>query len=112
MVYAVQAQVGFRNTSRRDQVMQTVQTRLTTEVKWGQTTTQAITTEAGDPGMIVEVRFAEEAARDSFWTDVVAFMGTGINGPVTDAGSFIQQHDCPHDGTNPLPCVVSERIDY
>jgi hypothetical protein len=90
--------------------MSNVQTRLTAEVKWGETTTQPLTTLAGDPAMVVEVRFTTEAARDSFWTDVVAFMGTGVNGPVT--GSFIQRHQCPHDQTPPVPCVVSERIDY
>lgn len=110
MVYAVQGHFGFRNTARRDAVMNNVQTRLASEVKWGVTTTQAITTMAGDPGMVVEVRFTTDAARDSFWNDVIAFMSTGINGPTT--GSYIQQHDCPHDGVNPEPCVISERQDY
>jgi hypothetical protein len=116
-VYAVQGTVGFRNAARRDSVMQTVQNRLSQEVTWGETTTQAVVVEAGgrnagrpDPGMIVEVRFTTATARDAFWDDVVAYMGGGINGPVT--GSFIQKHDCPHDGPSPTPCVVSERIDY
>ena len=60
--------------------------------------------------MAVEVRFTTAAARDSFWNDVVAFMGTGLNGPV--AGSYIQRHDCGHDGAAPEPCVVGERLDY
>ena len=116
MVYAVQGQFGFRNTARRDAVMNNVQTRLSAEVTWGITTTQAINpsgTGPGtvtDPSMRVEVRFTTDAARDSFWNDVIAFMGGGVNGPVT--GSFIQQHDCPHDGVNPAPCVISERRDY
>jgi hypothetical protein len=112
MVYAVQGWFGFQNAARRDAVMQNVQTRLSTEVTWGETVTQALapTPRQPDPSMLVEVRFATDAARDAFWTDVIAFMGTGVNGPVT--GSYIQQHDCPHDEPDAPPCVVSERIDY
>ena len=99
MVYAVQGFFGFRNTARRDAVMGNVQTRLAQEVTWGEVSTQAIDAEPGmritNPSMMVEVRFSTDAARDSFWNDVVAFMGTGINGPVV--GSYIQQHDCSHD---------------
>lgn len=112
MVYAVQGVFGFRNAARRDGVMQNVQTRLSTEVTWGETTTQALEPDGlriFDPSMIVVVRFETDAARDSFWTDVIAFMGTGTNGPTT--GSYIQQHDCSHDGVAE-PCVISERIDY
>lgn len=116
MVYAVQGQFGFQNAARRDGVMSNVQTRISQEVTWGTTTTRKI--EPGgegplavtDPTMLVEVRFTTLAARESFWNDVIAYMGGGVNGPVT--GSFIQKHDCPHDGANPGPCVVSERRDY
>lgn len=93
--------------------MNNVQTRLASEAQWGQSAVVAIEPGAPgitDPSMSVEVRFTTDAARDSFWNDVIAFMGTGVNGPVT--GSYIQQHDCPHDDVNPLPCVISERRDY
>jgi hypothetical protein len=113
MVYAVQGWFGFQNEARRDAVMQNVQTRLEQEITWGETVTRAIPPmppRSPDPAMAVEVRFTTDAARDAFWTDVIAFMGTGVNGPVT--GSYIQQHDCPHDEGNPAPCVISERIDY
>jgi hypothetical protein len=113
MVYAVQGWFGFRNEARRDAVMQNVQTRLSTEITWGETITVAVEPmppKAPDPSMAVEVRFTTDAARDAFWTDVIAFMGTGINGPVV--GSYIQQHDCQHDESEPPECVVSERIDY
>jgi hypothetical protein len=116
VVYAVQGQFAFRNAARRDAVMQNVQTRLAAEAKWGETTTQAVNpsgqggaVEITDPTLIVEVRFTTDAARDSFWNDVIAFMGGGVNGPV--AGSSIWQHDCPHDGAGG-PCVVSQRRDY
>lgn len=96
--------------------MDNVQTRLSAEVTWGVTTTRKIEPGAPgpgavtDPSMAVEVRFTTDAARDSFWDDVIAFMGGGVNGPTT--GSFIQQHDCPHDGDSGQPCVISERRDY
>jgi hypothetical protein len=111
MVYAVQGWWGFQNEARRDGVMQNVQTRLSTEVTWGTTVTEPRdpTTKFPYPAMLVEVRFATAAARDSFWTDVIAFMGTGTNGPVV--GSYIQRHDCPHDQA-PADCIISERRDY
>ena len=112
-VYAVQGYFGFRNATRRNAVMQNVQTRLSTEVTWGEVVTtpvEPMPPRATDPSMAVEVRFETDAARDAFWADVVAFMGTGLNGPTT--GSYIQQHDCPHDEAEPQPCVISERIDY
>ena len=94
--------------------MTNVQTRLSAEVTWGDTTTLALPLgtppRPTDPGMMVEVRFTTDTARDSFWTDVIAFIGTGVNGPVT--GSYIQQHDCQHDEVDPSECIVAERVDY
>lgn len=112
MVYAVQGVFGFTNEARRDGVMQNVQTRLSQEITWGETITRALDPmgRMTDPSMVVEVRFTTDAARDSFWNDVIAFMGTGLNGPVS--GSYIQQHDCPHDELDASPCVISERRDY
>ena len=114
MVYAVQGIFFFRNAARRDAVMQNVQTRLSTEITWGDTITMALPLgtppRTTDPGMSVDVRFTTDAARDSFWTDVIAFLGTGINGPTVS--SYIQQHDCRHDEANPPECVVGERVDY
>jgi hypothetical protein len=110
VVYAVQGLFGFRNAKRRDAVMTNVQTQLASKVTWGETQTSAIPTAAGDPGLAVQVRFTVKAERDQFWTDVIAFLGTGINGPTT--ASYIQQHDCPHDEAAGRGCVVSQRRDY
>lgn len=112
MVYAVQGFFGFRNEARRDGVMQNVQTRLSTEVTWGETVTQAIPLGGRfiDPSMTVAVRFSDILARDAFWDDVIAFMGTGLNGPVT--GSYIARHDCAHDELESGPCRASDRRDY
>jgi hypothetical protein len=117
MVYAVQGVFGFRNTARRDAVMQNVQNRLSAEITWGEVITTPFDSGAKitDPSMYVEVRFSTDAARDAFWTDVIAFLGTGVNGPVV--GSFIEQHDCPHDENSAdsamsLPCIAGERVNY
>lgn len=107
MVFAVQAAVAFRNTARRDSVLQNVEVRLAQTVPWGETTTQTYTTEAGDPAFGVTVRFLTKAEQDSFWADLQAGLGTGVNGPV--AGSRIWRHDCPHDeGLG--SCTVGEQV--
>jgi hypothetical protein len=112
MVYAVNGFFGFRNAARRDGVMQNVQTRLTQEITWGETITQAIdpSPRLPDPSMSIEVRFPTEYERNTFWDDVVAFMGTGANGPVV--GSYIAKHNCRHDESYSPGCVIQERIDY
>lgn len=112
MVYAVQGTFGFRNTARRNAVMSNTQTRIAQEVTWGEVVATAVNPgwRVADPSMVIEVRFATDTARDGFWTDVLEFMGTGVNGPTT--GSHIEQHDCPHDQSDPGLCVISERIDF
>jgi hypothetical protein len=105
MVYAVQARLTFRNTSRRDTIAQNIQTRLSQAVTWGQVT---VTNSQADPSVTVTVRFQTRAEADSFWADVQAAVGTGINGPVT--GSAIWRHDCPHDEPAHGPCVVADRV--
>lgn len=110
MVYCVQSQMGFRNAARRDTISQNIQTRLAQTTPWGEVVRQDITTESGDPGVILEVRFNTRAEQEAFWNDAITFVGTGINGPVS--GSFMQRHDCPHDEQNPAPCVVALKHDF
>jgi hypothetical protein len=111
VVYAVQASFEFRNTARRDGVAGNVQTRLAQTVRWGETVVSKGTSDAGaDVMLFVTVRFTTRAEQEAFWNDALAFVGTGINGPVT--GSFMQRHDCPHDEVNPAPCVVSLKHDF
>ncbi len=103
----MQAAVGFRNAARRDTVMGNVQTRLAQNVPWGETTLRAYTTQAGDPAFVCTVRFFTKAEQDSFWTDIQAAFGTGLNGPV--AGSRIWRHDCPHD-QGQGNCTIGEQV--
>jgi hypothetical protein len=107
-VYAVQAELYFRNTARRNTIASNIQTRLAQNVPWGQTNIINTTDELGaDVGVYVEVRFNTLAEADSFWTDAIAEVGTGINGPVT--GSKIYRHNCTHDSSSPSQCVVGQQ---
>lgn len=110
MVFAVQAFLAFRNTARRDLISSNIQTRLAQNVPWGTTERTDSVSAAGDPAVTLTVRFQTQAEADSFWADVQAAVGTGLNGPV--AGSSIWRHDCPHDQQQPGPCVVSDRVDW
>jgi hypothetical protein len=111
VVYAVHGQFGFRNANRRNAVMANVQAQLEQKNLWGDTIMGEITSPSGDPGMLVETRFVDQAERDAFWNDLVAYLGGGVNGPTT--GSFIRQHDCTHDDEQPTEtCVVNVRIEY
>jgi hypothetical protein len=110
VVYCIQAQLAFRNASRRDQISGNIQTYIASKTTWGEVGRSDFTTEAGDPAVNLEVRFTTQAEQDAAWVDIQGFVGTGINGPVT--GSTIYRHDCPHDEAQPAPCVVAERRDY
>jgi hypothetical protein len=110
VVYAIQAQLGFRNTARRDLISGNIQTYISSKTTWGPVSRVDSTTMAGDPAVSLEVRFTTQVEQDQAWADIQAFVGTGINGPVT--GSSIYRHDCPHDEERPTLCVVAERRDY
>jgi hypothetical protein len=110
VVYAVQADLAFQNAARRNQISSTIQTRLAQTTPWGEVVRQDYTNGEGSPAVVLEVRFTTQGEQESFWNDALAFVGTGVNGPV--AGSTIYRHDCPHDEADPTPCVVSERVDF
>ena len=110
MVYCVQADLAFQNASRRNQISSTIQTRLAQTTPWGEVIRQDYTNLSGSPAVLLEVRFTTQAQQQAFWTDAIAAVGTGVNGPVV--GSAIWRHDCPHDEADPTPCVVSERVDF
>jgi hypothetical protein len=110
VVYAIQAQLAFRNVSRRNTISGNIQTYIASKTTWGPVSRVDSTTLTGDPAVFLEVRFTTQAERDQAWADIQGFVGTGINGPVT--GSAIYRHDCPHDEARPVLCVVSERRDW
>jgi hypothetical protein len=110
VVYAIQAQLGFRNTARRDLISGNIQTYIASKTTWGSVRRQDYTTLVGDPAVSLEVRFTTQAEQNQAWTDIQGFVGTGINGPVT--GSTIRRHNCTHDEPRPELCVVAERRDY
>jgi hypothetical protein len=110
VVYAVQAFLAFRNASRRDQISNNIATRLAQTTPWGEVVRQDAVSDAGDPAVLLTVRFSTQAEQQSFWGDAIAAVGTGINGPVT--GSAIWRHDCSHDETRPGPCTVAETVGW
>ena len=111
MVFAVQAFLAFRNAARRDTVSSNIQTRIGQAGTWGPVDRRDITTLAGDPAVVLTVRFNTRAEQESFMADLDAAVGTGVNGPVTGV-SFRTWHDCPHDQPNVSPCVVAGRKDW
>jgi hypothetical protein len=110
MVFCVQADLAFRNESRRNQISSNIQTRLAQTVPWGVVVRQDYAKDNGDPAVLLEVRFTTRAQQEAFWNDAIAAVGTGINGPVT--GSSLTRHDCTHDEAQPQPCVIAERTDW
>lgn len=110
MVFAVQAFLAFRNTARRDTISNTIQTRIAGVGTFGELERSDATSAAGDPAVALAIRFLTRAEADQFWTDVQAFVGTGVNGPVT--GSYLSRHDCPHDQATRAPCAESGRVNY
>lgn len=108
MVYAIQMRLGFRNVARRDAVASNIAVKFTAP-QYGQPIIEPITIrETGDPGLLIESRFINQADRDALWTDLDNTFGTGVNGPVV--GSRAWQHECPHDEGAGVCTVSVERV--
>lgn len=105
MSFAVQAAVAFQNAARRDGVLGNLNTRLAPQIAAGTATVTADTFQNGQPGLYAEVRFATAAERDQFWTDLVATLGSGPQGP--SSGRW-WKHDCGHDTGGPCTNVVEQ----
>jgi hypothetical protein len=106
MVYAIQAYVFFRNTARRDNAVEQLDTRYQTDPQFGSPITELATSRDGDPGFYTEARFTNQADRDLLWSQLDAAFGTGVNGPVTGV-SVATGHTCPHDEPSLFPCVIN-----
>lgn len=106
MVYVVQAGLAFRNAARRDAISSNIQARLAQTVPFGEVDRVDWADMGGNPATILSVAFRTLAEADSFWADVVVFVGSGINGPV--AGSSMWRHDCPRDEAQTAGCVVAD----
>lgn len=111
MVFAVQAVLAFRNAARRNTVSSNIQTRLAQNVPWGEVERVDGVNATGDPCVSFTVRFQTKAEQDAFIADLEAFVGTGINGPITGVSWYVP-HDCPHDESNHGPCVLGTRRDW
>lgn len=100
--------VSFRNTARRDATINNVTTSLAAYELFEPPLVQTTTLRGNpNPAMSVSAVFVNRADRDALWTDVIAFMGTGTNGPT--AGSLGYIWDSTKDeGTN-FDVVTEER---
>lgn len=106
MVYAIQAEVYFRNTARRDAALANINAKFSSSEMWGNPRAVAIThRDTADPGIRIVGRFANQADQAAAWADLDAAFGTGVNGPVSGSRAWI--HDCPHDEPEHGPCVIS-----
>jgi hypothetical protein len=110
MVYAIQIDLAFQNTARRDTVASNIITRIGQLTTWGPVLRNDYVSPSGNPAVQIEVRFTTVAEQNTAWNDIINFVGSGINGPVS--GSFLTRHNCPHDETVRSNCVIAERIDY
>jgi hypothetical protein len=108
VVYCVQADLAFRNAARRDQISSNIQTRIAQTTTYGPVYRTDYQGENG-PAVSLLVRLTTRAEQEAFWADALAFVGTGINGPVT--GSQMHRHDCPSESEH-WPCEIAERVDW
>lgn len=105
MVYAVRGALGFQNSARRNNALNFITNRLAVEGLWGPVIAEAreeLDLGVAAPSVVCTFRFLDRAARDTFYTDLLAQL-TGVNGPVV--GSWLERHDCRHDEGG--SCVVT-----
>jgi len=91
-------------------VQANVTTRIHAVATQAEVDATPITSDTGDPGTHIGVRFQARAEADSFWSDVQAAFGTGINGPVT--GSYIWRYYRDTQMGTPDPNVITERVAF
>jgi hypothetical protein len=110
VVYAIQMVLAFRNTARRDATATNITNKLGTSTLYGTPQVDSLPNlrNGTNPALIVTARFTTVAERDSVWTQLDTFLGTGINGPT--AGSRAWIHDCPHDEDTGGCVLDAERV--
>ena len=107
MVYASQALLSYSTAVRRDEAQAFISNDHGSKQKWGPVTNQAITDEAGNPAVSVEIRFTSKADSVDLMNKVIA-QATGARLPLP--GSWMTIHDCSHDPAQAdVPCVIETR---
>jgi hypothetical protein len=94
VIYGLHMEMAFRNTARRDAVVSNVQNEVSgfnlyEPAQVGPTSLRGTT----DPAMVANVMFVQKADRDQTWSDVLAFMGSGTNGPAVRSLAYIYDSD-------------------
>lgn len=104
MVYALQLNLQFRNTTRRDAAAALIDARIGEFPRWSVTSVTSV----GSVGLQVEARFVSSSDCDTVWAELDARLGTGTNGPIV--GSRAWRHDCRHDEGVGTCTVLLERV--
>lgn len=108
MVFALQFEIFWRNTARRDGSQANIAAQLDSRSLYeSYTMTPTNRRATGEPGLVLVARYNSAADRSTDWGALDTLLGTGVNGPV--AGSRAWAHDCAIDegGAN-VPCVISQ----
>ena len=104
MVFCINSATAFTSANRRNQVIAQLEPDKNSKVRYGADQLEArdlsgkIT--GGQFGMLMILRFVNQADRDSFLAGLLAF-AVGQFAPV--AGSWYRLHDCLHDQGGSCP---------
>lgn len=108
MVFSFQIQIPFGTVARRDTAITELQTEIASRARWGAETITAITSEAGDPTVLADLRFVSEGDNDA----VEQWLRNRLTGARTPRdGAWVQVHRCRHDESGPVPCSILRRFE-
>lgn len=108
MVFSLQLQIPFGTVARRNTAITELQTEIATRSRWGVESIAPITSEAGDPVVLADLRFVSEGDNDI----VEQWLRNRLTGVRTPRdGAWIQVHRCPHDESDPNPCSILRRFE-
>ena len=97
MVYAVVGTLYFSSAAKRDSALGQIRANTTGRNRWNASEESSLPyhdpSRPADFGLTLNVRFISKADADAIWAQT----GGGNDANILP-GSFMQRHDCPHDG--------------
>lgn len=100
MIYGFYIWSAFRNTARRDAVRDNVAQQFSQYALYEPASVADMNLRGNpDPGFVAQALFVDQADRDSTWAQLLAFMGTGVNGPSGGTTAYIWD-STKDEGTN------------
>lgn len=107
MVYGFYIWSSFRNAARRDAVRDNVAQQLAQYQLYEPATVRDVNVRGStNPGFAAQCLFINQADQASVWNQLLAFMGSGVNGPSTGSTAYIW-NSTKDEGTN--DDVVTDR---